>query len=100
MQVKPVRLQRKRTKGYKLNESPNGLSNYYVGRPTVYGNTFYINESQSREIAVKKYEEKLRGDYQELRRVQVRLKGKNLVCWCPLDVPCHADILLKIANEE
>lgn len=28
-----------------------------------------------------------------------KLKGKNLACWCPLDKPCHADILLKIANE-
>jgi hypothetical protein len=28
------------------------------------------------------------------------LKGKNLACWCPLDQPCHADILLRIANAE
>ncbi len=27
------------------------------------------------------------------------LKGKNLACWCPLDQPCHAGILLKIANK-
>lgn len=27
------------------------------------------------------------------------LKGKDLACWCPLDQPCHADILLRIANE-
>ena len=26
------------------------------------------------------------------------LKGKNLSCFCPLDQPCHADILLKLAN--
>lgn len=27
------------------------------------------------------------------------LKGKNLICWCaPLE--CHADILLRLANEE
>ena len=26
------------------------------------------------------------------------LKGKNLACWCPLNRPCHADILLEIAN--
>lgn len=26
------------------------------------------------------------------------LRGKNLACWCPLDRPCHADVLLKIAN--
>jgi len=27
------------------------------------------------------------------------LKGKNLACFCPLDKPCHADVLLKIANK-
>lgn len=26
------------------------------------------------------------------------LRGKNLACWCPLDKPCHADILLRLAN--
>jgi len=26
------------------------------------------------------------------------LRGKNLACWCPLDKPCHADILLELAN--
>lgn len=33
-----------------------------------------------------------------------RLAGKNLACWCPLEdaagsrVPCHADVLLELAN--
>ncbi len=26
------------------------------------------------------------------------LRGKNLSCWCGLDEPCHADVLLEIAN--
>jgi hypothetical protein len=26
------------------------------------------------------------------------LRGKDLACWCPLDQPCHADVLLEIAN--
>jgi len=26
------------------------------------------------------------------------LRGKNLACWCPLNHPCHADVLLEIAN--
>lgn len=41
----------------------------------------------------------------EPRRVQIAveqiragLAGKNLACWCPLDEPCHADVLLEIAN--
>jgi hypothetical protein len=28
------------------------------------------------------------------------LRGKNLACWCPLDQPCHADVLLELANQE
>lgn len=27
------------------------------------------------------------------------LRGKDLACWCPLDQPCHADVLLRLANE-
>lgn len=26
------------------------------------------------------------------------LRGKNLACWCKLGAPCHADVLLEIAN--
>ncbi len=26
------------------------------------------------------------------------LRGKNLACWCRLDQPCHADVLLELAN--
>lgn len=27
-----------------------------------------------------------------------KLRGKNLACFCPLDKPCHADVLLELAN--
>jgi hypothetical protein len=35
-----------------------------------------------------------------------RLTGKHLACWCPLidkngtSVPCHADVLLELANRD
>jgi hypothetical protein len=29
-----------------------------------------------------------------------KLKGKNLGCWCKVGTPCHADILLKLANKQ
>lgn len=32
--------------------------------------------------------------------VQAELRGKNLACWCALDAPCHADVLLELANSE
>ena len=28
------------------------------------------------------------------------LRGHDLACWCPLDGPCHADVLLELANRE
>jgi hypothetical protein len=28
------------------------------------------------------------------------LAGKDLACWCPLDQPCHGDVLLDIANRD
>jgi hypothetical protein len=30
--------------------------------------------------------------------VRAELSGKDLACWCPLDQPCHADVLLDLAN--
>jgi hypothetical protein len=35
------------------------------------------------------------GDYAEARRI---LRGHDLACWCPLDQPCHADVLLELAD--
>ena len=32
--------------------------------------------------------------------VRAELAGRDLACWCPLDHPCHADVLLEIANQE
>jgi hypothetical protein len=31
--------------------------------------------------------------------VKRELHGRDLACYCPLDEPCHADVLLAIANE-
>jgi hypothetical protein len=33
-----------------------------------------------------------------LRERLPQLRGKNLACWCPLGQPCHADVLLELAN--
>ena len=40
----------------------------------------------------------IKGKPQTLRQIQRDLGGKNLMCWCPLDQPCHADVLLELAN--
>ena len=31
-------------------------------------------------------------------RIRKELAGSDLACWCPLGQPCHADVLLEIAN--
>jgi len=30
--------------------------------------------------------------------IRAELRGRDLLCWCPLSSPCHADVLLLIAN--
>lgn len=32
------------------------------------------------------------------KEIKAALRGKNLACFCPPDKPCHADVLLRIAN--
>jgi len=98
----PHRIQRKRTKGWKM---PDGA--VYVGRPTKFGNPFNVTAEQSRETAIARYRFYLsRGISNSLhgfppQPVEIRqLRGKDLACWCPLDQPCHADVLLELANEE
>lgn len=77
----------------------------YVGRPSRWGNPFVAPGTQSKlDVTVaadpiKAYEEYLRQDPLLLKDVKRELKGKDLVCWCA-PRRCHADVLLKIANEE
>ena len=74
----------------------------YVGRPTRWGNPFRIgapdlfSNVSSAEEAVRLFRALIaavpdRFDFELLR-------GHDLVCWCPLDQPCHADVLLELAN--
>jgi hypothetical protein len=32
--------------------------------------------------------------------VHAELRGHDLACWCRLGQPCHADVLLQLANQE
>lgn len=112
---RPKRIQRKRTKGWRM---PEGA--VYVGRPTKWGNPFCVvdvldafcgDEREARADCVRSYREALSHSdraYLELASaVDARreLRGKDLACWCPLvdkngrHVPCHADVLLELANQ-
>ena len=94
----PKRIQRKRTKGWKM---PEGA--VYVGRPTKWGNPYEITDEQSRAEVVDLYRKhwwKKNGVWRfDASGLDVsELRGKDLMCWCPLDQPCHADVLLEMAN--
>ena len=102
--MKPQRIQRKRTRGWKM--PPNTV---YVGRPTKWGNPNRVGDligpfsdglRLTSDMAVDRY----RGWLIEqiaLGRLNVEvLKGKDLACYFPLNQPCHADVLLEFANAE
>lgn len=68
----------------------------YVGRPSKWGNPYKIGIDRTREEVIELYKKWLSNQrYLNLEE----LKGKDLVCWCK-PLPCHADILLELANKE
>ena len=114
----PQRIQRKRTRGWRM---PEGA--VYVGRPSVWGNPFLVVRAPSRrggpldmwgvqfggqllvrwdtralaaEEAVDRFRRWLPPRW--IGNAQYELRGRDLACWCPLDQPCHADVLLEVAN--
>lgn len=120
----PKRIQRKRSKGWKM--PPNTV---YVGRPTKWGNPWSLEACGTRSKCVRLYRAWMVGTFTEksveriigggvkckpqplgflgwlmirgsLRNELAELRGKNLACYCPIDQPCHADVLLEIANKE
>jgi hypothetical protein len=114
----PKRIQRKRTKGWRM---PEGA--VYVGRPTKWGNPYdwreyptlvrgfgaddgeptRVSDASRKRFAVVDFKSVCVheiGSFQYPSRDEIRreLAGKDLACWCPLDQPCHADVLLELAN--
>src|ERR1700677_3842470 len=109
----PKRVQRCRTKGFKL--PPNTVC---VTRPGKWGNPFPVwqmhggwwvmerdmskgtlrfeTENEERAEAVRLF----RATLTEAEKFEIRrdLRGKNLACFCSLGVSCHASVLLEIAN--
>lgn len=97
---RPRRVQRRR--GQAL---PPGTR--YVGRPTQWGNRYVWRAADERAgrvrvadraEAIARYEADLCVDPERLEAARDELRGVNLACWCPLDEPCHADVLLRHAN--
>jgi hypothetical protein len=91
------RVQLRRTKGWR---KPPGT--VVVARPSRWGNPCTIDSAGSRAAAVAAFARLLdgphRGDYPTDDEIRAQLGARDLACWCPLDGPCHADVLLDIAN--
>jgi len=101
----PHRVQLSRRKGWHM--PPNTVK---VDRTTRFGNPFRPGAPgiPDRRTAVQLFERAFRrGDLTRddpnspftPEAIRAELRGKNLACWCALDEPCHADVLLAMAND-
>lgn len=108
--LRPQRVQIRRTWGWRM---PAGAVN--VARPTQWGNAWRVGSTgwtvnRDRTInrephppltaaqAVESYRNSTATDPDLVVVIRAELHGKDLACWCPLDRPCHADVLLALAN--
>jgi len=119
--MKPTRLQLRRTKGFNLQELSkriNGLRAVKVSRPSKWGNPYgvsgnwlipYFDDDEAieygepetaRREAIEGFKEYLTEKLESDPEFLKPLRGKNLACWCKLSEPCHADILLELANKK
>ncbi|MCA3256251.1 DUF4326 domain-containing protein [Bradyrhizobium sp.] len=99
----PKRILLSRAKGWRLPENT-----VVVARPSKWGNPYPVTARNgfhpkeagyTRAQAIDAFRALL-GSFDEptWQRDIHELRGKNLACWCPLDEPCHADVLLELAN--
>jgi hypothetical protein len=98
--MRPVRLQASRARGFdlqKLSLAANRLPAVYVARPSKWGNPFRVGDGQTRSQTIAAYRSYVLRS--ALRQQIGELRGKNLACWCKPGEPCHADVLLKLANK-
>ena len=102
----PERIQLRRTKGWRMP-----ANTVKVTRPGPWGNPFIVSPRArpgagsnvyicvpTTEDAVETYREFLAIHPEVVVRARADLRGKNLACWCKPGAPCHADVLLEIAN--
>lgn len=96
----PKRIQRSRAKDWRMPENT-----IYVGRPSRWKNNnkigdphpFIENHLCTLDDVIWLYEVDLKtmDMIGTLDEFLAPLRGKDLACWCPLDKPCHADVLLR-----
>lgn len=86
------RIQLSRRRGWRLPVTARS-----VARPTKWGNPYVVGRDGTAEECVLRYEK----EYLPQSELDpTELKGFDLACWCALDGPCHADVLLRLANPQ
>lgn len=99
----PERIQLRRSRGWR---KPAGV--VVVSRPSRWGNPYPIGAVveapdgstvtvRDRAHSVALFRATPRST-EEVGQIRDELGGRDLACWCPLDEPCHADVLLELAN--
>ena len=114
--MKPQRIQLRRKCGFNLqgcSQNFNGLPAVHVARPGKWGNPFKVEsflpafdglkdaQAMAQAAAVQAFRQMLKDGRTapfNLADIRIELRGKNLACWCKPGTPCHADVLLEIAN--
>lgn len=97
--TQPQRIQLRRTKGWRM--PPNTVK---VDRSTKWGNHYRAGGLCYRQKGFGKVKDAAEAVDLFRRRVApimrdiAQLRGKNLACWCKPGEPCHADVLLELAN--
>lgn len=103
----PKRIQQRRVRGWRLPENAVAVS-----RPSVFGNPFKVGEFGTPADCVAAFEQWVRsgvwlrtaGGKERRERLLARIPelfGKDLACFCKESAElCHADILLKFAEEK
>ncbi|HEX9344079.1 MAG TPA: DUF4326 domain-containing protein [Actinomycetota bacterium] len=92
----PSRVQLRRTRGWRL--PPGAVS---VAAPTKWQNPFRprARSPEANARAVERYRGHLAEHPELVEAARQELVGKDLACWCAAGLPCHADVLLEIANQ-
>lgn len=102
----PKRVQMTRQRPWRA-ENPDAV---IVARPSKWGNPFLITDVGRRfpSLSVEqcaafvvnefRYDRSKHPEYPSVEAIRTELAGRDLACWCPFDQPCHADVLLELAN--
>lgn len=91
----PRRIKRSRARGWR---KPDGA--VIVDRTSRYGNPYRVGvDATDNAEAVEMFRTYLDGRPDLVAMIRRELRGRDLVCFCDLTLPCHADVLLAIANQ-